>query len=193
MLQKQMENYIKKSDQTNTIELFKFEEEYARKLELLPTEVTVEDRTIVYESIEKCTKETEEVLAKETAEFLSNPMSYLKNQIEEFIFVESEAFEVIGVDGIALECDDVFGTYSALFGLKLQKKYGDAIKTFLDDNLTGDGQKYSVMFSIEDGLWDMNFALDYMPGFKEDQSIQQAIEAFYHFVFKLALAVEDGK
>ena len=39
----------------------------------------------------------------------------------------------------------------------------------------------------------MNFALDYMPGFKEDQSIQQAIEAFYHFVFKLALAVEDGK
>jgi hypothetical protein len=105
--------------------------------------------------------------------------------------LESNAFEVIRVDAVVLEFDEVFETYTALFGLKLQKKYGDDMKAYLDTHLNGDGSKYSVMFSSEDGLWDMNFALDYVDGFSEELTFIEILQLMYNFIFKLVEAMDD--
>ncbi len=191
MLKKQMEKYIANHLQSNNIELFEFEETYALTQQLLPEKSSVVSKTITYETIERCTKETEEVIALEKSSFLNESLCYLKTHADEFIFVESTSFELIGVDGFALECDDVFGTYTVLFGLKIQKKYGPVIKSFLDNTLQGDGVKYSIMFSSEDGLWDMNISLDYLDGFDDQQSFEEILKSVYHFVFNLAKAVED--
>lgn len=113
--------------------------------------------------------------------------------MNEFVYVESNAFEVIRVDAVVLELDDVFETYTALFGLKLQKKFGNDMKAYLDKHLHGDGAKYSVMFSNEDGLWDMNFALNYIEGFSEDLSFVEVYQLMYDFIFKMVEAVDEAQ
>ncbi|MBE1555383.1 branched-chain amino acid aminotransferase [Sporosarcina limicola] len=193
MLNKQMTNYIANNVNNNEIELNNFEKVYAEKHQLVPQDVTIVDKGFHTSVIERCNKETEEVIRTETDNFLNESASYLKKNLNEFLFVESNTFEIIGVDGIALEFDDVFETYTALFGLKLQKKYGPAIKAFLDTHLQGDNTKYSVMFSGEDGLWDMNFALSYIEGFNDELSFEQVLKMVYLFIFKLSEAVEDDK
>ena len=73
--------------------------------------------------IERCDKETEELLAEESSSFLEQPIEYFKNHKNEFMYLESEWFDLIGVDAISFEADSVFGTYDVMMGLKLQKKY----------------------------------------------------------------------
>lgn len=191
MLKKQMEQYIANNIRANSIELFDMEKDYVEKQQLLSQGVSVTNKTLYFHVIERCDKETEELIHAEKQELLSTAVSYLKKQQNEFIFAESSALEVIGVDAIALEFDDVFETYTALFGLKLQKKFGPAIKAYLDAHLHGEGVKYSVMFSGEDGLWDVNFALDFVEGFSEEQSFEEIYALIYRFVFGLNEAIED--
>ncbi|CAM3247400.1 branched-chain amino acid aminotransferase [Filibacter tadaridae] len=193
MLKKQLENYIAKNVNDDNIGLMHFEEDYARKHQLLSDDVTVVEKAIHFHVIELCDKETEELIHTENTDFLNTPVSYLKKNQNQFIYVESNEFERIGIDAVALEFDDVFETYTALFGLKLQKKFGDAIKGFLEANLSGDGVKYSVMFSGEDGLWDVNFALNFVSGFSENNSFDDVYQMLYHFIFKLGVAVEDAQ
>ena len=119
-----------------------------------------------YTLIERCDKETEELIATEESTFLTQPLTYLKKHQNEFIYIESPALESIRVDAIVLELDDVFETYTAMLGLKLQKKFGAAMKAYLEEHVQGEGA-YSVMFSDKDGLWDVNFALNYAKGFTE--------------------------
>lgn len=140
--------------------------------------------------IERCDKETEQLIATEAQTFLTQSLEYLRKHKNEFLFVESPSFELIRVDAIALELDDVFDTYTVMLGLKLQKKFGPAIKAYLDEHLSGDGAKYSVMFSDQDGLWDVNFAVNYAEGFKEDMSFDEAYQFIYNFVSKLVEAVQ---
>ncbi|MBE3102621.1 MAG: branched-chain amino acid aminotransferase, partial [Bacilli bacterium] len=85
----------------------------------------------------------------------------------------------------------VFETYTAMLGLKLQKKFGVAIKTHLDNHLLGDNAEYSVLFSEEDGLWHVNFPIDFVHQFHMDMSLQDAYELIYRFLFALVEAVED--
>ena len=142
-----------------------------------------------YTVIERCDKETEELIASEKLNFLTEPLLYLKKNQNEFLYVESPSFESIRVDAIVLELDDVFGTYTAMFGLKLQKKFGIAIKAYLDEQLKGEGAKHSVMFSDKDGLWEVNFALNYAEGFNEELSLEEAYQFTYRFIEKLIEAV----
>ena len=65
-----------------------------------------------------------------------------------------------------------------MFGLKVQKKFGPAIKDYLEAHLIGDEGKYSVMFSMADGLWDVNFALGLCDGFKEDMTLLEALSTY---------------
>ncbi|MBK3497092.1 branched-chain amino acid aminotransferase [Viridibacillus sp. YIM B01967] len=192
MLKQQMEQYIAERVQDNKIGLFDIEKEYAEKHQLLQ-EVIATEKAFHAQVFERCNKETEDLISTETAAFLNEPISYLKKQNNEFVYVESNIFELVRIDAIALEFDDVFETYTALFGLKLQKKFGDAIKTYLDTHLHGDNAKHSVMFSAEDGLWDVNFALGYVEGFNETQSFEEIYNMIYRFVFKLVEAIEEAQ
>ncbi len=193
MLKKQMEKYIAENTLDNKIEFFNVDKEYAAKHQLIAGDVTVEEKAFQFSAIERCVKETENLIREEDQNFLNDSISYLKNHMNEFVYVESNAFEVIRVDAVVLELDDVFETYTALFGLKLQKKFGNDMKAYLDTHLRGDGAKYSVMFSIEDGLWDINFALDYIEGFSEDLSFVEVYQLMYDFIFKMIETVDEAQ
>ena len=86
------------------------------------------------------------------------------------MYLESEWFNLVGVDGVSFELDDVFGTYNVMFGLKLQKKYAGAIQSFFHKELTGEA-KFEMMFDGNEGIWNINFALNDAPGFNEKLNI----------------------
>ena len=140
--------------------------------------------------IERCDKESENLLTEEGAEFLDQPIEYLAKNKNEFIYFEANEFDQLGVSGLSLEVDDVFGTYSVLLGLKLKKKVGPAIKSYLDNELHGNEGKYSLMFNQDDGLWDLNFALSYVEGFNEQLSIKDSYQLICNFLSNMIQSVE---
>lgn len=133
--------------------------------------------------LERCDKETEETIAVESPDFLNTPIAYFKTHLNEFLYVESSTFEEIKVDAFSIEVDDVFRTYMALFGLRVQKKHSTAIKNYLEEHLHTDSIKnYSALFSADEGLWEINLPLDFIEGFQEEMTIEQAIELSYGFI-----------
>ena len=199
MIKKQLEQYIAEELQTEStkIELHKEEKQYAEKHQLLPAgvEVVLKDAASLFSDayLERCEKETVALMIVETPNFLEEKIEHLKTHMKEFLYVESKAFDLIGVDAISLEVDDVFGTYTAMFGLKMKKKYEAAIKSYLDSNLSGDVGKYSLAFSGKDGLFDLNFALNYAPGFNEEMTFLEAYDLIYAFVFSMVAEIEDAE
>lgn len=142
------------------------------------------------EIIERCHKETEETIAVENAAFTNNPISYLKENQTEFIFAECTQFQEVRVDVMAIEYDDAFRLYTALFGLKLQKKHGDAIRHYLKEHVKSALGSSSASFSLQEGLWELNIAVDCLDGFNEQLTIQQVYELLYDFVAQLLETIE---
>jgi hypothetical protein len=140
--------------------------------------------------IERLDKETEEILAIEEAGFLEKPIQYFNEHKNEFMFMESDSFDEIGVDAVSFEIDDVFGTYDVLLGLKLQKKLQAGIKEYLEKNLHSEEAKYNLMFNADDGLWDFNFALNFVEGFREEMSVGEAYQLIYQFLKQLVETVK---
>lgn len=141
-------------------------------------------------SIERCDKESEEVIAKEGPSFLSSPLKHLKQYQNEFVYLESPTFEQVKIDAISLELDDVFKTYMALLGLKVQKKHTHTIKTYLNDHLVGDDVNYSGSFSNEDGLWELNIPINFMEGYTEEMTIGEAITITIRFLQDLLSTID---
>ncbi|AGK53321.1 hypothetical protein [Bacillus sp. 1NLA3E] len=200
MLNKEMKKYIseimgEQEASPKTIELYKEEKEYIEKNHLIEAEVNLIEKNSASRFadayIERGDKEQEEVIAEETAPFLEQPIDYFKKHKNEFIYVESKWFDLIGVDAVAFEADDVFGTYDVMLGLKLQKKFEPSIKEFLQNSLHNDGAKFDLMFDQGDGLWSLNFALNFVEGFNEEMSMREAYGLIYQFLFKLDEAVEQ--
>lgn len=142
--------------------------------------------------IERCDKETEEVIAKEGASFLRTPIKYFKQNQNEFAYIQSPSFEPIKTEALSIELDDVFKTYMALLGLKVQKKHTFTIKKFLDENLHGDAIKnYSAMFAADEGVWDLNIPLDFIKGFNEEMTIEEVLSITYSFLEALVTTIEQ--
>lgn len=196
MLKKQLEQYITDALKLNgeKIELHTEEKEYAEKHSLIPSgvELVEKDANARFSDayVERCEKATVALILGEIPSFLDGKITHLKEHIEEFVYVESKAFELLGIDAISLELDDVFGTYTAMFGLTMRKKFESDIKAYLDNELTDGEGKYSVAFSERDGLWDMNFSLNYAKGFKDDMTMLEAYNLIYNFAFTMVETVE---
>ncbi|MFC7687185.1 branched-chain amino acid aminotransferase [Ureibacillus sp. GCM10028918] len=141
--------------------------------------------------IERCDKDSEEVIAQEQASFLSTSLTHLKQHMNEFIFIESKDFEPIKTDSLSIEVDDVFKTYMVLLGFKVQKKHAAIIKSYFEENLHGENIYTSMMFSGEDGLWDINIPIDNMNGFREDMTLREAISIIYSFLVQLISTIEQ--
>lgn len=194
-----MEQYITNAltQDAEKIELHPEEKGYAEKHQLIPAGVEVveknADSRFADAYLERCEKATVALVLVETPILLEEKVDHLKKHNGEFLYVESTLFDILGVDAISLELDDVFGTYTAMFGLKLQKKYQAAIKDYLDRHLSGEEGKYSVAFSSNDGLWDMNFALNYADGFKKDMTLLEAYNLIYTFIFTMLEEIEDAE
>jgi len=195
MLKNQMEKYIHANQNGAEVTFIKEEKEYAKKKQLAENINIFEEKDPVSRFkdayIERCDKETENMLANESFSFLNQPIDYLKKQKKEFIYLESLWFDLISVEAVSLEVDDVFGTYDVMLGLKLQKKYDKMIREYLNAHLHGVEAKFDLMFNQDDGLWNLNFALNYVDGFHEDMSIGEAVQLIYRFLFKLGEAVES--
>ncbi len=138
--------------------------------------------------IERCNKETEEMIAEESGQFLNEKINYLKNHMNEFVFIESDSFERLGVESVCLEVDDVFHTYEMMLGLKLQKKHEGKIRAELEERLKAE-LKYSLLFNQGDGLWELNFALNGIAGFHENLSIMEVCQLVYLLLNELVEAI----
>jgi len=199
MIKKRLEKYIEEALKTDSDKVALFQEElsYAKEHDLIPegVEVTLKTSDDLFDDayIERTEKDTVALILVETPKLFEDKINHLKKYPREFIYVEAASLDVIGVDAISLELDDVFGTYSAMLGLKLQKKYEEAMKAYLETNLTGDEGKYSIAFSMKDGLWDFNFALSYADGFNEDMTILEALQLVYRFIFALVNEVGESE
>jgi hypothetical protein len=197
MLKDKMKQYIQNNQNGAKMTIFKEEKEYLEK------NLLVEDMSVFVEMdansrfenayIERCDKETENMIALESSTFLNQPLDYLKKHKNEFIYIESAWFEVIAVEAVSLEADDVFGTYDVMLGLKLQKKHENTIKEYLNNNLNSNEAKFDLIFSRDDGLWNLNFALNYAEGFKEGMSISEAFQLIYRFLFVMEVEVEEKR
>ena len=135
--------------------------------------------------LERCHKETEETLAVEAAEFLQQSISFLKQNQEQFLYVEASEFEQLKMDSVVLEFDETFQVYTALFGLKLQKKVSQDLKVYLRDHLKGMLGSSSAMFNGTEGLWEVNIALDAIDGFTGEETIEQSVEMIEQFMEQL--------
>lgn len=132
--------------------------------------------SLTIETLEICAKETEETLRMADERFLEEPVSYLKTNKAEFLFVASPDFDPYQVDSLVLEVDDLFGTYMALFGLQGKKKDGEAIRSYIEEQLQQHTLGLSIAFSDNEGLWEVNMPLDPIDGFTESMPVGQTLE-----------------
>ena len=146
--------------------------------------------TITVTALERCNKESEETVAVESAAFLQQKLHYFKAHQEEFLYAQSEDFTDLKMDAVVLEFDEMFKVYTALFGLRLQKKVNAQLKAYLRDNLKGMLGSSSAMFSGDEGIWEINIALDAIEGFTGEETIEEAYELLLGFVKGLLGEVE---
>jgi hypothetical protein len=192
MLRKRLLQYIEESN--GSVALFPQEKEFAVKNGLMDADkVGARESGSRFEEayIERCEKETEELIAQESFLFLNQPITYLKKHKNEFVFLELSWFDVIGVEAVSIEVDDVFGTYDAMLGLKLQKKYRSQIEHYLENTLK-DESSYDLLFNGEDGLWDLNITLNDLPDFHEGLTMLATYELIYDFLFHLLQKVDEA-
>lgn len=197
MLKKQVEKYIneklKEAAAKNNLELYREEKDYAEEHNLLnenKQEITIAEPQKRFEGayIERGDKETEEFLGKESADFLKEPINYFKLHKNEFMYLESDWWDFVNVDAVSFEADDVFGTFDVMLGLKFQKKYGEAIKAYLSENLQG--AEFDLMFDGNEGIWSLNFALNNLDGYQENMTIGGAYSLVYSLLFELSEQIE---
>ncbi|MBY0095921.1 branched-chain amino acid aminotransferase [Mesobacillus maritimus] len=176
-----------------TIELYPEIKEFVEKNNLIEDGIKIVEKSTnkrfdgAY--IERSDKETEEFLGEENTSFLNQPISYFKTHKNEFMYMEDPSFDLVSVDAVSFEVDDVFGTYNVMLGLKLQKKYGEAIKSFFASEMKAEDTRVDLMFDANEGLWNVNFALNNVEAFNEEMTIQTAYDLIYRFLFKLVVSV----
>ncbi|WP_338452225.1 branched-chain amino acid aminotransferase [Niallia oryzisoli] len=201
MLRKQMKQYVEKllAEGKVPLEVYKVEKEYIERHQLLSEEMNTSISLLEKEPfnrfqdnvyIERSDKETEELSAVESSSFLDQRIDYFKKNIDQFMYLESPWFDIIGVDAISFEADSVFGNYDVMLGLKLPKKSKELIKASLIRGFQHETATFDLMFSENDGLWDLNFSLNELTDFHEEWTIREAYNAIYDLLFKLVEDVE---
>jgi hypothetical protein len=171
------------------------ETEYLKRHEIVVEGVSSVDPIIRFSDayLVKSDKETEEIIEKVDIEFFNQPLSYLVKHKNEYIYLESNWFDALGVDAVSLELDDVFKTYGVMLGLKQKKNVGPTIKGFFEKELQADTLTYAAMFNGDEGIWDLNFSLNFAEGFSEELTIGEAYLVIYQLLFKLVSALQEGK
>lgn len=193
MLHKEIKRIIDDQESQKAVLLTAEEEKYAREKGLIDADKNVELISLSERMqplyLERADKETDEVIAEESTEFLQQPISYFRTHMNEYLYIESDSLRIVGTDSLTLEVNDVFGSYEMMFGLSVQKKYEQVLRCFLEENLSQD-HRFVLLFNSADGLWDVNIPLSGMQGFSEENLISEVLGDAYIFLFKLAAAIE---
>lgn len=172
-----------------TISLSSVEAAYVTKHALAEN---VESGDLHVTVLERLSKETEELIAEEGQNFLQTPISFLKENETQFIYAELAELDRIRTDAFALEYDDVFKTYTAMFAVALQKKFKTEIQAHLLSTLDVEEFKSSVAFEGKEGVWEMNIALEAMNGFHADMNLAEVYTLLFDFVFTLLEKIEQA-
>lgn len=93
---------------------------------------------------------------------------------------------MVRADGLAIEWDEVFQTYTVLFGLKRPKKDTGLLKEMLS-TLNG----AQLQFNGQDGLFDVNIPLLELEDIKEDTPLIGVISSVYRYLFNLLMRLEN--
>lgn len=133
-------------------------------------------------ALDRCNKETEEIIASAGDEFLTQPLSYVAANPIEYIYAESKTFTARKIDAVVVEFDDMFKIHTALFGLALPKKFSNPIKTYLRANLKPMLGSSSAMFNGQEGIWEINIAFDAMENFTGEETFNEAYDKLIAFV-----------
>lgn len=194
MIKKNMMKYIENDGKNGKISVLPIERAYLLENGLADEENIVigniSDR-LGQTYMELANKESDEVIKQGMpASFLEEKISLLKLNLEEYLYVESDLFNIIQVDGLTLEVDSVFRKYDALFGFRAPKKQEQLIRAYFAEQL-GDKATHSLMFNGQDGLWDVNFPIENVDGFTEDLTVAETLELFYQFMFELGKKLEE--
>lgn len=202
MLKDKVKTYIESqlaAGKKENIELYQEEMEYALKNGIFSSEqlagVIKKDPFSRFQTahLERCDKATEETVAKMDSRCLSEKINFLKKNRREFVYMESEWFDMLGIDAVSLELDDVFGTYDVMLGIDLKKEDEAKIKEFLDTHLNGEEVKFDLLYSNEEKIWNLNFTLNYMDQFHEEMTFGEAYVSIYRLLFELVAAVENDR
>jgi len=105
--------------------------------------------------------------------------------MQEYVYLEANMLDVVSVDAIAVEYDEVFEVYTAMFGLFIQKKYTAEIRAFLDEHYNSEKMQYSIMFAGHEGLWEINLPINYIKGFDDSFTMEEVYQLLYSLIFKL--------
>ncbi|MBN8435412.1 hypothetical protein [Priestia flexa] len=201
MLKETVKEYIEvelRGSSGQKVELYEEEKDFAMKNELIPEGVTISSKAdytrFADAYVERVDKESENLLSEEAAgTFLKEPIQYVKNHPNEFIYIECQSFDVIRVEGVSVELDDVFRTYKVLLGLRQPKKVGSHIKAFLTNELSEGQNSFQALFNDKDGMWDINIDIESMKGFDENLSLHDTFELIYHVLFELVQYIDEQK
>lgn len=176
------------------VELYPEEYEYVMKngLAKSQTEIFKIDASTRFSDayMERSHKETEEFLGEENASFLDKPITYFKEHMNEFLYMESKWFSLIGVDAISFEVDDLFGTFDVMLGLKIQKKYSSQLRDYFNQHSEDPEEPVDLMFDAQEGIWNINFSLHTLPGFRGDMTVAEAYQLVYSFMFSFVQSIE---
>ena len=185
MITKKLTKKIEETASNNLV-LTMEEKVFAEENLLLPEGSNVIQQKLFSDAIlERYNKETDELISKESSAFLQTSISYFKENMQEFIYWETPILDVISVDAIAVEYDEVFDVYTAMFGLLIQKKYTAEIRAFLDEHYNSEKMQYSMMFAGNEGLWEINLPLNYINGFDDSFTMEDAYQFLYSLIFQL--------
>jgi hypothetical protein len=190
MLKESLENLLKNQSR---VELYPEEYEFVIRngLSNSHTEVVkIGEKSRFFDAyMERSNKETEEFLGEENAEFLNQPITYFKEHMNEFLYMESKWFALIGIDAISFEVDDLFGSYDVMLGLKIKKKYSSELRDYFTQHSEDPEEPVDLMFDSQEGIWNINFSLHTLPGFREDMTVAEAYQLVYSFIFSFVQTI----
>ncbi|WP_445506895.1 hypothetical protein [Niallia sp. 03190] len=194
MLKKQFQRYIENQNNQKH-PLFSEEKAYVFKQSLLgEAEIALADSPARFQNLylELVNKESDETIQDNiNLDFLSEKMNYFEQHLDHYLYLETDAFEIIGIDGLIFEVDSVFRTYEVIFGLKLPKKLGDAIRSYFNESIKKEGITYNLLFNDQEGLWEVNFPIEALNTFSKDMEINEALQLVYLFLFQMEDEIED--
>lgn len=121
-------------------------------------------------------KETDEVVAQGNEATLSEPLSMVKTQIENYLYVSKPHYADWKVEGFVLELDDIFRFYNLLVGIYIPKSKLPLVDEVLQSMWVNPDFKYALTYEANEGLAELNIPLNYVENFNEDATIGETIQ-----------------
>ncbi|MFC4354626.1 hypothetical protein ACFO0S_05965 [Chryseomicrobium palamuruense] len=120
-------------------------------------------------------KETDEPVKLEDESFLAEPLSILKTQIENYLYVSKPHYADWKVEGYVLELDDIFRFYNLLVGLYIPKSKLAAVDEVLQSMWTNPDFNYALTYEANEGIAELNIPINYVKNFNEHATIGETI------------------